>query len=99
MKSSSNPCRINGVSLGEVELSLLGEARLTAKLALIDGESGTRFGAHTKVAWSAETWAKVRELVELMEQDALSTLFVGESEAQASGVAPNMPTTDGVPEL
>ena len=77
MTGSNGQCMVNGVALGELELSLLGadNIKLVAKLALVDTQSGTRYGVHTKVSWSDTTWEKVRDLVASIEADAVRTIF------------------------
>jgi len=69
---------------------------VSATLAIVNGESGQRFGAMHKRSWSEKTWAKLRELLEVMEEDALNDLAPG----AAGGVVPvDLTTSDGVPGL
>ena len=93
-------CRIDGVALGEVTLNLLGpEPVLTAKYALTNTVSGTRFGAGTRSHWSSDTLQRLTDLVEAMEKDCASDIFEPGDSTTLSGVSPFPSTSEDIPSL
>ena len=96
--SSDGVCRIDGVLLGELKLNLLVEQRavLEAVYALVNTKTGSRYGRGTRNAnWSAETLAKVSELVQAIERDILSDVFEGGT-TSPGGEADSAYTSDGI---
>jgi hypothetical protein len=87
LTKSEGRCRIDGVHVGEVSIDNLSPAspRLDAKYALINIESGDRYGAGTrKRDWSTDTQQKLVDLMLSMEKDIANDVFEG------------APTTNGV---
>lgn len=100
MVKSDGKCKIDGVEIGDVRLHMFGTSpTLYAKYAFSNTNSGSRFGSGRRTQnWSESTWAKVRELLQSMEQDIVSELFEGEATTgSVEEKAP--PTTDDVPSL
>lgn len=77
MTKGDGPCVIDAVAVGEVEINLLGPSpRLTSKHALIQTETGMRFGAgNWNTGWSPETMQRLQALITSMEQDICQGLF------------------------
>lgn len=76
MTKSDGTCKIDGVMLGEVTISLLGAPIISAKYALCNAETEDRFGAGNRnTNWSADTMEKLRALTDCMERDICRDLF------------------------
>lgn len=89
MYHAKSKCRINGITLGEVSLNLLGpEPSITAKYALCSVETAERFGAGTRnSSWSAETWSKMADFIESMEKDIACDMWDAESESKEESIS------------
>jgi hypothetical protein len=62
--------KFDGLAVGELSANLLGPmAKLTAKAAFINSETGHTHGWTTNEQWSPETIVKLRELRAAMEAD------------------------------
>lgn len=100
MTKSDGMCRIDGVSMGEVSINLLGHSvEMSAKYALCNSETKDRFGAGNRNAnWSADTIEKLRSLIDSMERDVCRDLF---KEGATIGSVEDVVDTqqDGVPGL
>lgn len=79
MVKSDGTCKIDGVSIGEFSVNLLGHSiELHSKYALCNFESKDRFGAGNRNSnWSVDTIEKLRLLVDSMEKDICQDLFIG----------------------
>lgn len=77
MTKSDGSCKIDGVTMGEISVNLLGPAaELTAKYALCNFETKERFGAGNRNrGWSADTIEKLMALADSMERDVCRDLF------------------------
>jgi len=93
--------RIDSVRAGEVTIDAIsdptGVARLSGKMAYVDSVTGERLGYCNRTTWSDETYAKLRELLESMEDDVLRQLFG--DDASPSGLTLPLDPTGGVPSL
>lgn len=99
MLTTDGSCRINAVHVGEATFNMMGASpTLTAKYAMADSRTGSRFGAGNRNQWSEQTMAKLLELAQSMEQDIVGELF-NEGATTTSGVTPAPNATDGVPGL
>lgn len=75
---SNGTCRIDGVEVVEVTLQTRGSmpgAGVVATFALVNVESGERFGKGTFNTWSDETTEKLNVALKSMEADILSLVF------------------------
>ena len=100
MTKSDGTCKIDGVTLGELSVNLLGHSvEMSAKYALCNFESKDRFGAGNRNAnWSADTMEKLKSLIDSMERDICRDLFSdGSTIGSVEDVVDN--STDGVPGL
>jgi hypothetical protein len=98
MIKSNNKCKIDGVDIGEVSINLFGAApSASVKYALINAESGVRYGAGTCLDWSPEVTQKLDELLVAMERHICVHVFG--DEPTVSGAPTPDPTTDGVESL
>lgn len=97
MIRSDGKCKINGLGVGEVTISLLGPLPvLSAKYVFINTESGDRFGAGNRNQnWSKETLDHLEALVHSMERDLRGDVF--EAEATTGGVVEDDNTQGDVP--
>lgn len=79
MVVSDGKCRIDGVAIGELQVNTLGSgATITAKYAMCESSTGSRFGAGTRsLGWSDDTLARLRDLLDSMERDICRELFSG----------------------
>ena len=76
MTRSDGTCKIDGVTIGEFTVSLLGEPIISAKYALCNSETHDRYGAGNRNSnWSADTIEKLRALTDSMERDVCRELF------------------------
>lgn len=77
MVKSDGLCKINGVTVGEVSINLLGHGIvMSSKYALCNFESKDRFGAGNRNSnWSSDTMEKLSSLVDSMERDICRDLF------------------------
>lgn len=100
MTKSDGTCKIDGVTMGEVTINLLGHTvDLSAKYALCNSATGDRFGAGNRNAnWSADTLEKLRSLVDSMERDICKDVFADGATIGSIEDTVAAPT-DGVPGL
>jgi len=99
MTKSDGTCKIDGVALGELTISLLGNPVINAKYALCNSESEDRFGAGNRNSnWSADTLEKLKALTDSMERDICRDLFKGGATI-GSVEEPDGYQQDGVPGL
>ena len=78
--------KFNGIALGELSVQFLeSPAKIIAKGAFINTESGTTHGWTTCHQWSPATIAKLKELRSLMEQDMAALHFVDASVSTTVG--------------
>lgn len=99
---SNGVCRINGVEVVEFALQARGSmpgAGLVATYALVNIETGNRFGRGTFNVWSEETTEKLNAAIKSMEADISSLVFDGVRTPTDSGVDDRNPLEDGVPGL
>lgn len=96
-------CLIDGVQVGEASIqvdSVAGTAVLSGKFALVNHETGQRFGYSNKNNnWSDETRQKLVSLLESMERDTCQDLFAEAPGAIGSGEVLAPYPTDSVPGL
>lgn len=99
MKRGSGVVKINGVAIGEVSVNLLGPSiQLSGTYALVNVDSGDRFGRGTKEGdWSKATMDHFLAFLGSMESDICTAVFDEGSEP----VEPVLVPTDGngVPSL
>lgn len=100
MTKSDGQCKIDGVTLGEFQVNLLGHASaITAKYALCNIETEERFGSGSRnTNWSADTMEKLRALIASMEQDICRDVFAGGATIGSVEEVVEY-ATDGVPGL
>lgn len=93
--------RINGVTVGEVSISLLGPSvGMAVKYALCNVETGEKFGmGNRNQSWSEATLAKLSDLLACIEADVVDDVFV--EPVITSGIVSdqNVYPSDGVPGL
>lgn len=100
MTKSDGTCKVDGVSLGEISINLLGHSiEMSTKYGLCNSESGDRFGAGNRnTNWSSDTIEKLRALVDSMERDIVRDLFTdGATIGSVEDAVSHNP--DGVPGL
>jgi hypothetical protein len=100
-KADGSP-KFDGVAFGEAEVKVIGFPApvISAKFALVNSESGRRFGSiHKNNGWSEQTFKLFEELAASMEVDAASDLFDGVTSTTSGGVTVEPDTSDGVPGL
>jgi hypothetical protein len=100
MTRSDGTCKVDGVTLGEVSINLLGHSiELSTKYVLCNSETGDRFGAGNRnTNWSADTIEKLRALVDSMERDIVRDLFTDGATIGSVEDVVQLPP-DGVPGL
>lgn len=88
MTKAEGSCKINGIEVGEVSLSMFGPSPLLAvKYALTDITSGTRLGAGNKnTNWNEKVMNKLREFLSAVEEDICSDVFETGATTSSSSV-------------
>jgi hypothetical protein len=101
---STGKCSVDAVEIGEIQISILTNREsalpgpiMSAKYALSNAESGTRFGAGNRNQWSERTMNALAELISAMEEEVCEDLFEGHTSGSGGAVVAD--TTDGGPGL
>lgn len=103
MTKGGGSCKIDGVMVGELKLSMIhdptGVPSLGVTYALVNSETKDRFGSGNRnVGWSDETMGRLRLLLESIEADVCKDLFT-DGAPTAGGAVLETTTTDSIPSL
>lgn len=101
MKTTGAKCKIDGVMVGEMEISLLGpRPSVTIKYALVNSSTGSTYGSGTVREFSPTTVEKFKEFIGSVEEDILTLLFdKTEPTAASSPQEKKEQLEDKIPEL
>lgn len=101
MKTVKGTPKFDSIFIGEVKLNLLSfpDVHMAVTAGYMDSETGKTFGStQFTTGWSQSTLTKLNELLDEMEQDIASQVFM-EGSTIRGGAAPALPTSDGIPQL
>ncbi len=92
-------CLIDAVEVGEISIDLFkAEPVIQAKYAYVAHDEDRRMGFGNKnTGWSSETFSRLKELIESMEQDICHRVFA--PGGTADGAITDIEPVDDVPAL